>query len=842
MKSPLRLPGLNSYRGRYIFLTTLALIVISVFAYSSWKDITEANQLTQHNISIRQDNANLLNQITNQFQLTRAQVYKYSLIPDSVKQTDIYHSAIVLLELSEHIDISLFDDVDAEILNNFIFQLPIELHQNIVKLITIRSNSELWIPATRVMSEQLSPVNERVITHLNSITQDEDLNTPEAFTILARFLDFKNLWLSTISEFRLLAANRLGVFDQTMEGIMARQNNLSLRIEQLRSQLQQLHQLINDEQYAFIRDVVFPNLKTDIEQWIQLHVKAKTLLLQEFWRQDILILQQLEVLLKQYSRSIIILQQELSRQSELDIQNLNHINRTISFNLILFCLVSLIVVLIGFFIFDRNILRPIARTTHALYLQSRGLTQELDMTPRASETRELIESFNLMSEQIHQRERRLDFMAHHDALTGLPNRLLFNERLEHAIRLTERSNKQVCLMLLDLDRFKLINDTLGHLFGDKLLQQTATRLKDCIRAEDTIARLGGDEFAIILENINTPHEAEQIARKIIQLFIKPFIIDEQEIHISTSIGLSLAPSHSRNETTLTRYADIAMYQSKSLGRNQFTWFSEDQENAQESMINFENQIREGIKNNQFELYFQPLVDVKDSNYMASEALLRWNHPQRGLLYPESFIAILDNSKLLFDLTCWVIKESHRFQIKIKKQFNLIPRISINLPSIVFQQNKYREKISVLLMQYIDHPECFVLEVTEDTLITDMQNSSAMLALLNNRGYKIALDDFGTGQSSLSHLRAFPIDIIKIDREFVRDVRSDLNDANLVKAIISLGHDLGKEIIAEGVENQDQLNFLSDAGCHLIQGHYFSLPLPVSDYTTYLEQQLNSEPA
>jgi len=523
MNIPFSLPGLNSYRGRYLYLSIFALILIGSYSYTSWKEITQAAQLTQQNISVRQNNTHILNGIINQFQLIRAQVYKYSLITDSMKTTDIYGSVIKLLELAEQIDITAFDDVNAEILNNFIVQIPVQLHNGVVDLISIRSNTGRWIPATLVMSNQLSPLNESVVSHLDSIINDNEILEPNSHPLLTKFLQFKNLWLSTVSEFRLLAANRLGVFDQPTKGIWSRHQNLLIRIDQLNSKLIELQKLVDAEQYSFVRDFIFPELMDDIEQWVELHEQAKKMLMQEYWRQDILALQQIEALLKRYNQSISVLQQELSRQSERDIQSLNQINRELSINLILFSLAALLLATVGFFFIDRNILRPIARTTRALYLQSQGLSQELDINSTASETRDLVDAFNQMSEQIRQQEQRLDFMAHHDALTGLPNRLMFNERLEHAIKLTERSSKLVCLMLLDLDRFKLINDTLGHLFGDKLLQQAAIRLRECIRTEDTIARLGGDEFSIILENIDQENEAEQFAKKILQLLLSPFI-------------------------------------------------------------------------------------------------------------------------------------------------------------------------------------------------------------------------------------------------------------------------------------------------------------------------------
>ncbi|MCK5664204.1 MAG: EAL domain-containing protein, partial [Thiotrichaceae bacterium] len=557
------------------------------------------------------------------------------------------------------------------------------------------------------------------------------------------------------------------------------------------------------------------------------------------WRTDIKILHRIEILLETFNTTLISLRTELTNQSDADIRKLNEINKSLSIFIIIISLSGIFIAVLGYLVFDRNILKPIARTTRALLLQSKGKSQELNIHSTGSETQNLIEAFNQMSEQIKQRETRLDHMAHHDALTGLPNRLLFNERLEHATDLTKRSDKKLALMLLDLDRFKMINDTLGHLFGDKLLQQTAARLKHCMRAEDTIARLGGDEFAIILENINHPDEVDKFAHKIITLFREPFHIEEQEVHTSTSIGIALAPLNSSDPASLIRFADIAMYQSKNLGRNQHTWFNNELENEEESMINFENRLREAITENQLEIHYQPLIDTNDSTYISSEALLRWNHPDRGILYPGQFISNLDNSAILFDLTCWVIRESQRFQLKVEKLYGFIPNISINLPAITFQQKSYRDKIETILLREVNTPDKLVIEITEDTLISDMENTSICLNKLHQRGFKIALDDFGTGQSSLSHLRVFPIDIIKIDLEFIRHVHTDKNDANLVSAIISMGHDLGMKVIAEGVELQQQSDFLSDKGCNLIQGFFYSKPQPAESYIKFIQQQMNS---
>ena len=839
MKIPFNIPGIKSYRGRYLYSLSLALVIIISFAYNSWNEITQTSQLTHNNIISRSKNSTTLNGIINKIPSIKVQIYQYSLDTEIISKVEINKSITNFIELTSKLDISVFDDIDPLILNNFIVQIPIELHDAILDLIAIRTNTNLWIPSTKIMSEQLSPLNEQIIITLNDMLIDLDTgDTPEASKITKKLLSIKTLWISIISEFRLIMANRFGFFGTSEEGVSSRLTNLDILFPRLESDLNNFQLLISNDEYEFTREIFFPQLKNKISNWKALHKSAIKLILKQGWRKDIDILHRTEVLLDRFNDTFVMLNSELTRQSVNDIKILNDINRSLSFFIIMLSLLALFLAVVGYLFFDRNILNPIAKTTRALLLQSRGKSQELDMHSKASETRDLIDAFNQMSEQIRQRENRLDFMAHHDALTRLPNRLLFNERLEHATKLTARHGNQLALMLLDLDRFKLINDTLGHLCGDMLLQQTATRLKQAMRSEDTIARLGGDEFSIIIENISDVAETEILADKIIQLFNQPFYIDGQKIHVTTSIGITMSPLDSIDPITLIRYADIAMYQSKNLGGNQYTNFDIELEYSEESMINFENQLREAISENQIELHYQPLIDVSNPAFISSEALLRWNHPERGLLHPESFISSLDNSALLFDLTCWVIRESHKFQLATQKNSNIIPTLSVNLPAAIFQQKLYRDKIEFILLNEISTVQNFVIEITEDTLISDMDSTSISLTKLHDKGFKIALDDFGTGQSSLSHLRVFPIDIIKIDLEFIRNVHINENDANLVSAIISMGHDLGMRVVAEGVEKQAQLDFLTDRGCHLIQGYFFSRPMPADEYVKYFHQQLN----
>lgn len=828
------LPGLDSYRGRYLYLSALAFVIFCSFAIINWNYINNSSQQTRQNIIKRQQNSLALQQIISQYQLIRIQIYQFSLNPEQVSPIVINDSMVRLLNLTSNLDIRLYDNIDAEVFNNFIIQIPIKLHELTLDFLRTRTNPDLWIPAIRVMTEELLPVNTEINILLDETIDAASQHEKESSQLRIGLLEFKATWLSAIAEFRLLASNRMGIFDTSANSISSRVANIELYINIARKQLVEIEKILSKPGYLFIREQLFTELKQHIGQWLDIHNKAKSLLLNKDWRSDIPALVKIDNLLDEFNKTFTILSDELQKQSVNDAQSLNANNRAYSLFFLILGILLLIILTVIYFYIDRNVLLPITQTTRALLLQSQGISQELLIPTKTAETRQLIDAFNMMREQINHRENRLDYMAHHDNLTHLPNRIVFNERLEHAIRLTDRGGNQVALMLLDLDRFKLVNDTLGHVFGDKLLQQTAQRLKECMRTEDTIARLGGDEFAIILENIKTTKEVDSFARKIINLFQLPFYIDEQEIFASTSIGIAISPSDSNEAPTLIRYADVAMYESKNRGRNQFTFFTSDLEDSEQSIINFENMLHEALQKNEFELHYQPIVDSYKKNSLISEAFIRWNHPARGLLMPIDFIPVLDNSELLFELTSWVINKAQSFQLKAKQLLNIIPVISINLPSSIFQQKHYRKKLQKILLNDIQHPDCFILEITENTLLADMMNTAQLLQQLHNAGFRIALDDFGTGQSSLSNLRSFPIDTLKIDREIIRDISLDKSSANLVSAIIGLGQDLGISVIAEGVENRRQHDFLVEKGAYLFQGFHFFRPMDADEYLKLLK--------
>ncbi len=833
--------GLRSYGSRYILFASVVVLSMLLFSLYSWIEISRSSQVTRQNIIERNRAEEQLRQLMDQFHRTRVQVYQFSLDPEITSKTEVTGSLTRLVDLASRVDSPVFDNIDADVLNDFVVQIPLEMHQASIRLVNIRSDHERWIPATGNMYTKMLPINQRVRNLFNEMRSDlEDEDDLEAHRLLVNLLDLRNLWSLIVSEFRLLAANRLGFFGQPGETTGRRTRNLYQLLNSFDQKLEGFGETIHSADYFFLKSYYLPELKKVSRQWWQISEETIRMLRRPGWRRDIVELRKLESLMQRFNEVSLLLQRELQQHSERDIENLNGINQQFAHVIMILTLGGLLFAVFGYLFTRRNMLRPIEQLRSALYLQSLGRVQSLKVSASTCEIQELISAFNQMSQQIHHREQRLDYIAHHDSLTRLPNRLMFNERLDHALKLNSRSDSSIAVMLLDLDRFKHINDTLGHLFGDKLLQQTAQRLLSCLREEDTIARLGGDEFAIIIENLETPERVDVLARKIIRLFQQPYDIDGQEIHASTSIGIALAPQHSRDPETLLRYADIAMYQSKTQGRNRYTLFNASLENDEQPLIHFENEMRVAITDNQFRLHYQPIVDLGNPGNIACEVLLRWQHPQRGLLPPGAFLPLIEDPMLMYDLTCWVIRNGLGFQNKLEQEFGIHLHLSINLASAIFSHQRYREGVTRLLMELSMDPQRVVLEITEDTLLSDIRQSTSTLQELHRAGFRIALDDFGTGQSSLSHLRAFPIDIIKIDREFVQDIGEDEQDARLVSAILLMGRELDKEVVAEGVETEKQLEFLSRRDCLKIQGFLFSRPLPEDDYIEWLRQQPSSE--
>ena len=459
------------------------------------------------------------------------------------------------------------------------------------------------------------------------------------------------------------------------------------------------------------------------------------------------------------------------------------------------------------------------RILEALVLQMAAASRNAFLYQKAQEE---IAERKRVEQALRDSENRFRWQAFHDALTNLPNRVLFQDRVEQAIVSAERHHKAAAVILVDIDGFKYINDKLGHAVGDKLLQRIASRLSLCLRAEDTLARMGGDEFTILLPNITASEDAMFVAQRLLDSFQTPIVIDEQELFVTASLGISLFPVDGRDTQTLLRYADMAMYRAKALGRNRHQVYTSTMNVASER-LGLENSLRKAVEREEFFLLYQPQIDLKNGAVTGVEALVRWQHPDLGPVSPSTFIPLAEETGLIVPLGKWVLQEACR-QAARWKQAGQPLRMSVNVSARQFTEGELLKALETALSDVNMEPHWLQIELTESALIQTGETVITVLQQIKELGVQLSIDDFGTGYSSLGYLHHFPLDILKIDRVFVQDMLLDAQGQVMVRAIIDLAHSLSLQVVAEGVETQEQRECLEKMGCDKMQGYLFSPPV------------------
>ncbi|GAA5216247.1 putative bifunctional diguanylate cyclase/phosphodiesterase [Corallincola platygyrae] len=436
--------------------------------------------------------------------------------------------------------------------------------------------------------------------------------------------------------------------------------------------------------------------------------------------------------------------------------------------------------------------------------------------------------------ELKRKEAQIRFQACHDALTGLPNRQLFVDRLEQALLQKKRQTAPLAVMFLDLDHFKDVNDLLGHEVGDKLLCTVAKRIETCLREQDTLARFGGDEFILLLDTISDENEALVVANRILTALSKPYDELSDQIKISSSIGIAYAPRHGRNVEDLTRKADMAMYQAKALGRNTFASFQPKMEAQALYRLSLEARLRAAVQNQELELYFQPKLHTREMRLIGFEALIRWHCPEHGIVSPGEFIPIAEQSDLILDIGEWVLNEACRQLVKWRELGHDQIGMAVNLSVKQIHQPNFIDSIAALMEEYQIPDGLLELEITESMVIDNIDTTIAVLEALRQMGVKVAIDDFGTGYSSLNYLRQLPADTLKIDQSFVAALHDSPSDLEIIKTIIAVAHTLNFMVIAEGVEDLKTLNILSEVNCDEVQGYLLSRPMPAELVESFLQ--------
>jgi diguanylate cyclase (GGDEF)-like protein/PAS domain S-box-containing protein len=431
---------------------------------------------------------------------------------------------------------------------------------------------------------------------------------------------------------------------------------------------------------------------------------------------------------------------------------------------------------------------------------------------------------------------RLAYFAQHDSLTDLPNRMLLNDLLMQALLTAKRHGSVLAVLYLDLDRFKHINDSLGHAVGDLLLQAVALRLTQCVRASDTVCRLGGDEFVIVLSEVSHPEDAAVCAENVLQSLRLPMVIDGHEVHVSSSIGIAIFPGDGDEVEVLLKNADSAMYEAKGSGRDNYQFYRRDLNSGASERQLLETSLRYAVAGDELELHFQPIMNLATGGCSGVEALLRWRHATRGLLAPSEFMSIAEESRLIVPIGRWVLAEACRHAKEWQQGRTTQLRLCVNVSAVELRSKEFAAGVAEILAQTGFDPGFLELEITETFLMQESKATDLVLQSLKRLGVKLALDDFGTGYSSLSHMRRFPVDTLKVDRSFVRELITDAADAGVVSAVIQMGKSLHMRVVAEGVETKEQVLFLRERACEEAQGFYFSRPINAAEFSDSLHRR------
>lgn len=445
----------------------------------------------------------------------------------------------------------------------------------------------------------------------------------------------------------------------------------------------------------------------------------------------------------------------------------------------------------------------------------------------------------ILAEQLEQAKVQMAHLAHHDSLTNLPNRIQFEENLTQAIKFAKRHGTMVGLLFIDLDRFKVVNDSLGHGVGDQLLQAVAQRLLTSIRDADTVSRQGGDEFVVLLTDIDQSNELVASVEKIHRILTEPYVVAQHTLHIGASIGISIYPNDGADNATLIRHADAAMYAAKEGGRDSYAFFEKTMNDRAVTRHQFEVSLRDAIARKEFVLHYQAQFDLTTGNITGAEALIRWRHPVNGLLYPAGFVAFAQECGVMLPIGRWVLREACEQARRWEESGMAIDVIAVNISAPEFEYKGFLEYVLSVLNDTGLSPHRLELELTESDMMRDCETTVEKLKALRALGIRIAIDDFGTGYSSLSYLKRFPIDTLKIDRSFVGDIRDEADDI-LLDAVINIGNRLKHQVIAEGIETAEQLNFLRSRQCTSGQGFLLGKPISAADFTDILKNQIRDK--
>ncbi len=833
---------LNSLRGRY--LTTAGILTLLVLCGAGTAQIYLSQAETQSRINIRARNeaieysyqihnairqaedvqsAFLLNPLR-KYRSTLNSYFNFALYSTSeLKKTSWIHSTGLEQEIKQlHTDISLLKQASNE-------------------LAGIRSEIERLFPATTILRKVMLVSNQDFYTAASLGLDETDITDidPSQREIHELFEACQHEWIRMISHFRRNLLLLTGNFGNSKPQLQKLAHDIKTHYEHLQNLLLRLNEKEQQGQLGLQGSQSLIDMKNAAGKWWTAYQNMKIAHESGKWRADIPFIESsIRPLYDKIWHHLLLLDQHLERSFAEDLSNLTQVAKSSAYALWGLVALLLLAILAGYYILQRKILQPISIVTLALksenwgaeiYGENAGI-ENLPST-QLDETRDLIHAFTETSQKIRQRQRQLKYQAGHDALTSLPNRIQLISHIEkEIIRLSSRK-LSIAMLLLDLDRFKEINDTLGHQLGDRVLQEVSRRLLSCLRKTDFVARLGGDEFALLLSGVTLDY-AEEVAQRIVHSLQEPLKIDNFQLHIGGSIGIALSPLHGENPDSLIRCADVAMYESKRQSCGYMVYNPERDPNSI-NHLTLVSDFHDALEQNKLAIYYQPKVDVKSGRAIGVEALLRWNHPEHGFISPVKLIPLAEQTGMINDLTHWVLKTAmHQCARWIQNGHEL--SVAINLSTWDLQDPLLADYIKKLFEDCAIGPQHLVLEITENVMMADPEHAIKTMNQLAAMGIQLAVDDFGTGFSSLAYLKKLPLHELKIDKSFITDMCNNDHDAVLVRSTIDLSHNLGLSVVAEGVENQEIWDLLEILRCDKLQGYFISRPMPADVFENWLQ--------
>lgn len=822
---------IKSLHYKYAFVALAMAMSILIAAISADYLLADTQNIVKENFENRQALISRSRVVRNNLWQAREAISQFVVSPDNIENQEALHQTIN--EALNSVDRLL------EIKNRLSFEqhasaiqirtLLLELDAAVAELIIIRLNPEILFPSLEIGTTRLLPIQQEVFDLLFVILQnasEKGLNTEEKLEFFKLVGETRHIWSMTVIRVRLLLLNRIGSFgfDETTQ----QQEILDVYISQFNKNIEQLNEYNTKYKLGINHRFELEEIQELSKEWVEHYKEMVVLHNSPYWRNDTRIIKiKITPLFDELWNALLHLDLTFENSANINVHNLTSVADTQSQTIWLIGLISFAFVVFGYFSLRTTILNPLHLLVRAFKTGSSNKNNQYLPKRSSTEFDLLISAFAEMQEEVQHKQDNLHHQAMHDSLTGLANRALLLNRLEHALDEAARNEKHLSVIIMDLDRFKIVNDTLGHQVGDELLIAVAMRLKCLLREVDTVSRLGGDEFSVLLNNTGEK-EARHVGQKIVRAFEKSFRISDHELYVGASVGVAIYPYHGTDKTSLIKSADIAMYIAKKnhLG---YVVYDDNKDTSDSNSLTLANDLRNVINNSLDDLYvvYQLKYDTNTQDVIGAEALLRWQHPTLGFVDPPRIIMLAEQLGIISKLTRWILESSieqcaewHKHGYKIS--------VAVNFSIYDLQEMDISEHIQFLLQDNNLPAKYLTIEITESAMMIDPTNAISILNKLDKMGVQISIDDFGTGFSSLSYLKKMPVCELKIDKSFVMDMINDENDAVIVKSIIDLAHNLSLKVVAEGVETVNIYNVLKELSCDTLQGFLLNRPTKAAE--------------